>query len=72
MPKHDAIAMLKTDHAAVKKLFEQEEKLGKGAEEKKTALFNEIKAALEVHAVRRQNLSDKLAVELREDLVHLS
>jgi len=29
MEKHDAIALLKADHAAVKKLFGQEEKLTK-------------------------------------------
>jgi iron-sulfur cluster repair protein YtfE (RIC family) len=56
MSKHDAIMLLKTDHAAVKKLFEQEEKLGKGVEKKKTALFNEIKAALEVHAAIEEQI----------------
>ena len=56
MSKHDAILLLKTDHAAVKKLFEQEEKLAKPAGEKKTALFNEIKAALEVHATIEEEI----------------
>ena len=50
MPKQDAIALLKTDHATVKTLFEQEGRLPKKDGEKKASLFNQIKAALEVHA----------------------
>jgi hemerythrin superfamily protein len=50
MSKHDAIALLKTDHATVKKMFEKEGKLTKKDSEKKASLFNQIKAALEVHA----------------------
>jgi iron-sulfur cluster repair protein YtfE (RIC family) len=50
MLKEDAIALLKADHAAVKKLFEQEGKLTKRASAEKIAIFDQIKAALEVHA----------------------
>jgi len=50
MSKQDAIALLKIDHATVKKLFEKEGKLTKKDGEKKASLFNQIKAALEVHA----------------------
>src|SRR3984957_19479328 len=56
MPKHDAIALLKADHAAVKKLFEQEEKLSKQADAKKAELFAQIKAALEVHATIEEEI----------------
>jgi hypothetical protein len=38
MPKQDAVALLKTDHAAVKALFEKEGKLKKQDDEKKASL----------------------------------
>ena len=50
MRKHDAIVLLKTDHAAVKKLFESEKNLTKADGKKKEAIFSQIKAAMEVHA----------------------
>ena len=62
MPKQDAIALLKTDHAAVKKLFAQEEKLAKhdghqkyDGQEKKD-IFNQLKAALDVHATIEEEI----------------
>ena len=48
MAKQDAIALLKTDHATVKKLFEKEEKLTKHDGQKKQDIFNQIMGALEV------------------------
>jgi hemerythrin superfamily protein len=56
MPKHDATALLKTDHAMVKKMFEKEGKLTKKDSEKKASLFNQIKAALEVHAAIEEEI----------------
>jgi hemerythrin superfamily protein len=53
MPKQDAIALLKQDHTAVKKLFAQE---GKAGGQKKAGLFEEIKAALEVHATVEEEI----------------
>jgi len=53
MPKLDAIALLKQDHTAVKKLFAQEEKAGG---QSKAGLFEEIKAALEVHATVEEEI----------------
>jgi hemerythrin superfamily protein len=56
MPKQDAIALLKQDHAAVKRLFEQEGQLGKQVDEKKEFIFKQIKAALEVHATIEEEI----------------
>jgi len=57
MPKEeDAIGLLTADHAAVKKLFAQEEKLTKHDGEKKVDIFNEINAALEVHATIEEEI----------------
>src|SRR3984893_1854246 len=56
MPNQDAIALLKTDHAAVKGLFEKEGKLKKQDGEKKASLFNQITAALEVHATIEEEI----------------
>ena len=56
MPKQHAIALLKTDHATVKTMFEKEGKLTTKDSENKASLFNQIKAALEVHAAIRRNL----------------
>jgi iron-sulfur cluster repair protein YtfE (RIC family) len=69
MPKNDAIILLKTDHAAVKKLFAQEEKLGKAGGEKKAALFNQIKAALEVHATIEEEIFYPAVKEARSENV---
>lgn len=48
--------MLKTDHATVKKIFEKEGKLTKQDHEKKASLFNQIQAALEVHAAIEEEI----------------
>jgi len=48
--------LLKIDHATVKKLFEKERKLTKKDGEKKASLFNQIKAALEVHAAIEEEI----------------
>jgi hemerythrin superfamily protein len=56
MAPQDAIALLKTDHATVKKLFEQEEKLNKRDSEKKAGTFSQIKDALEVHATIEEEI----------------
>ena len=56
MPKQDAIALLKTGHATVKKMFQKEAKLTKKDSEKKASLFNQIKAALEVHAAIEEEI----------------
>ena len=56
MPKHDAIALLKTDHAAVRKLFESEKNLTRQDGKKKEAIFNQIKAALTVHATIEEEI----------------
>ena len=62
MPKQDAIALLKADHASVKKLFTEQEKAAKhdshgrydGQEKQDT--FNQIKAALTVHATIEEEI----------------
>jgi iron-sulfur cluster repair protein YtfE (RIC family) len=53
MPKEDAIALLKQDHATVKKLFAEEEK---SSGQKKAGVFEKIKAALEVHATIEEEI----------------
>jgi hemerythrin superfamily protein len=52
----DAIGLLTADHAAVKKLFAQEETFSKRDSEKKVEVFNEIAAALEVHATIEEEI----------------
>jgi hemerythrin superfamily protein len=54
--EEDAIGLLKADHAAVKKLFAQEEKLSKRDGERKIEVFNEINAALQVHATIEEEI----------------
>jgi hemerythrin superfamily protein len=56
MAKQDAVAVLKTDHATVKKMFEKEEKLTKHDGQKKQDIFNQIRAALEVHATIEEEI----------------
>ena len=56
MQKLDAITLLKADHVAVKKLFESEKKLTKADGKKKEAIFNQIKAALTVHATIEEEI----------------
>lgn len=59
MEKQDAIALLKADHTAVKKLFGQEEKEEKKAKhdgQMKQEIFDQIKTALEVHATIEEEI----------------
>jgi hemerythrin superfamily protein len=61
MAKQDAIALLKADHAAVKKLFLQEEKAAKhnghGKDgDRKEEIFNQIMAALTIHAAIEEEI----------------
>ena len=56
MPKQDAITLLKAGHAAVKKLFAQEEKATKHDGQKKQDTFNQIKAALTVHGTIEEEI----------------
>jgi hemerythrin superfamily protein len=51
--KQDAIALLKADHAAVKKLFGQEEKAD---HKKKQDLYDQIEGALTVHATIEEEI----------------
>src|SRR5579863_3378366 len=55
MKKQDAIELLKKDHATVKELFGREKQLTKQAAAK-VSTFNEIKAALEVHATIEEEI----------------
>src|ERR1700733_15103847 len=54
MHKQDSIALLKADHAAVKKLFAQEEK--SKDDDKKQDIFYQIKDALTVHATIEEEI----------------
>jgi hemerythrin superfamily protein len=62
MAKQDAIALLKADHAAVKKMFAQEEKAakhnghGRHEGQEKQEIFNQIRAALTVHATIEEEI----------------
>ena len=56
MAPQGAIALLKTDHATVKQLFAQEEKLKKRDSEKQAGTFSQIKDALEVHATIEEEI----------------
>jgi hemerythrin superfamily protein len=55
MRKQDAITLLKADHAAVKKLFAQEEK-ATNHDDKKQNIFYQIKDALTVHATIEEEI----------------
>jgi hemerythrin superfamily protein len=70
MPKEqDAITLLKTDHATVKKLFEQEEKLKKRDSEKQASTFSQIKDALEVHATIEEEIFYPVVKKARSEHV---
>ena len=56
MPKQNAIALLKADHAAVNKLFAQEQRATKQDDEKKQGIFDQIKDALTVHATIEEEI----------------
>jgi hemerythrin superfamily protein len=75
MFKQDAITLLKKDHAAVKKLFELEEKLAKKDGQTNESVCAQIKAALVVHATVEEEIfypavkkarSENLKDEVRE------
>jgi hemerythrin superfamily protein len=52
----DAIELLKADHAAVKKLFKTADQSSRHAGKEKTAIFTQIRAALEVHATIEEEI----------------
>ena len=56
MPKQNAIALLKADHAAVKKLFAQEERATKQSDDKRQSIFDQINDALTVHATIEEEI----------------
>ncbi len=69
MPKQNAIALLKADHAAVKKLFAQEERATKQNDEKKQSIFDQIKDALTVHATIEEEIFYPAVKKAREEHV---
>src|ERR1700678_2509332 len=69
MPKQDAIALLKADHAAVKKLFAQEQKATKQDDEKKQIVFEQIKDALTVHATIEEEIFYPAVKKARQEHV---
>src|ERR1700691_3982676 len=69
MPKQDAIALLKADHAAVKKLFAQEQKATKQDDEKKQIVFDQIKDALTVHATIEEEIFYPAVKKARQEHV---
>jgi hemerythrin superfamily protein len=62
MAKQDTIAVLKADHAAVKKMFAREEKAakhdghGRHEGQEKQDIFNQIRGALTVHATIEEEI----------------
>ena len=69
MPKQNAIALLKADHAAVKKLFAQEQRATKQDDEKKQSIFDQIKDALTVHATIEEEIFYPAVKKAREENV---
>ncbi|MBF6569136.1 MAG: hemerythrin domain-containing protein [Candidatus Binataceae bacterium] len=68
MQKEDAITLLKHDHAAVKKMFAREKEVTKQNGEK-VHIFNEIKAALEVHAIIEEDIFYPAVKKARSEAV---
>ncbi|MCB5186768.1 hemerythrin domain-containing protein [Methylobacillus caricis] len=67
-PKHDAIVVLKNDHATVKKLFKEYERLAEKEDiPGKTALANRICAELTVHTKVEEEIFYPAAREAIED-----
>ena len=64
MPKQNAIALLKADHAAVKKLFAQEQRATKQDDEKKQSIFDQIKDALTSTRLSKKRSSIPLSRKL--------
>ena len=69
MPKQNAIALLKADHAAVKKLFAQEQRAAKQDDEKKQSIFDRIKDALTVHATIEEEIFYPAVKKARQEHV---
>ena len=69
MPKQNAIALLKADHAAVKKLFAQEQRATKQDDEKKQSIFHQIKDALTVHATIEEEIFYPAVKKARQEHV---
>jgi hemerythrin superfamily protein len=69
MPKQTAIALLKADHAAVKKLFAQEQRAAKQDDEKKQSIFHQIKDALTVHATIEEEIFYPAVKKARQEHV---
>jgi hemerythrin superfamily protein len=69
MPKQTAIALLKADHAAVKKLFAQEQRAAKQDDEKKQSIFDQIKDALTVHATIEEEIFYPAVKKARQEHV---
>ena len=67
MSEQDAIPLLKKDHAAVRQLFEQEEHVTRKDDSGKASIFNEIKAALEVHATIEEEIFYPAVKEARPE-----
>lgn len=67
MPKQNAIALLKADHAAVKKLFAQEERATKQSDDKKQSIFDQINDALTVHATIEEEIFYPAVKKAREE-----
>ena len=69
MPKQNAIAVLKADHAAVKKLFAQEQRAANQDDEKKQNIFHQIENALTVHATIEEEIFYPAVKKAREEHV---
>ena len=69
MPKQNALGLLKADHAAVKKLFAQEQRAAKGDDEKKQNIFHQIENALTVHATIEEEIFYPAVKKAREEHV---
>src|SRR5579872_7132427 len=68
MKKDDAITMLTREHAAVKTLFAREKEVAKHNVDK-VHVFNEIKAALEVHATIEEEIFYPAVKKVRSEQV---
>jgi hemerythrin superfamily protein len=67
MPKQNAITLLKSDHAAVKKLFAQEERATKQSDDKRQSIFDQINDALTVHATIEEEIFYPAVKKAREE-----
>jgi hemerythrin superfamily protein len=69
MSKQNVIALLKADHAAVKKLFAQEQRATKQDKVKKQKIFDQIENALSVHATIEEEIFYPAVKKAREEHV---